>query len=136
MLYRQLLSLPYLLEHVKASGIFLRSTPAIETSVAPIVQPVILCGHSHVHRTVSLTSGKLIVNPGSVGLPAYTMEIPVSYAMESGSPHARYAFLHRMRNKWQVEQVLVPYDWEDAARVACGNQRADWAEWLTTGRAR
>jgi predicted phosphodiesterase len=126
----------YLLEQVAAFGVFLRSTGAIATSVAAIAHPVILCGHSHIPRTVSLTPGKLIVNPGSVGLPAYTMETPVPYAMESGSPHARYALLYRVRNTWQVEHVQVPYDWEEAAKVARDNQRADWAEWLTTGRAR
>jgi len=127
---------PYLLEQVEASGVYLRSTRAIEASVADIAHPVILCGHSHVPRTVFLPQGKLIVNPGSVGLPAYTMEAPVPYAMESGSPHARYALLHWMRNAWQVEHVQVPYSSEVAARVAGDNQRADWAQWLTTGRAR
>lgn len=127
---------PYLLEQVEASGVCLRSTGEIEASVADIAQPVILCGHSHVPRTVSHPQGKLIVNPGSVGLPAYTMETPFPYAMESGSPHARYALLHRMQNAWQVEHVQVPYSSELAATVARGNQRADWAEWLTTGRAR
>ncbi len=127
---------PYLLEQVEASGVFLRSTRTIEASVAAVAQPVILCGHSHVPRTVSLPQGKLIVNPGSVGLPAYTMETPVPYAMESGSPHARYALLSRVRNAWQVEHVQVPYSSEVAARVAHGNQRSDWAAWLTTGRAR
>jgi len=127
---------PYLLEQVEACGVLLRSTRAIEASVASIAQPVILCGHSHVPRTISLPQGKLIVNPGSVGLPAYTMQTPVPYAMESGSPHARYALLHRMQNAWQVEHVQVPYSSEHAATVARGNQRSDWAEWLITGRAR
>ena len=127
---------PYLLEQVEASGVFLRSTRAIEASVANIAQPVILSGHSHVPRTVYLPQGKLLVNPGSVGMPAYTMETPIPYAMESGSPHARYAVLSKMGNKWQVEHVQVPYDWEHAANVARGNQRPDWAGWLATGRAR
>jgi len=127
---------PYLLEHVEASGVWLRNTHEIEASIAAIVQPVILCGHSHVPRTVVLPQGKLIVNPGSVGLPAYTMETPVPYVMESGSPHARYALLHWKEHGWQVEHVQVPYAWEQAAQVAHGNQRADWAQWLTTGRAR
>jgi predicted phosphodiesterase len=127
---------PYVLEQVDASGVHLRSTRAIEASVAAIAHPVILCGHSHVPRTVSLPQGKLIVNPGSVGLPAYTMETPVPHAMESGSPHARYALLYRMQNGWQVEHVQVPYCWQEAASVAEDNQRADWAQWLTTGRAR
>ncbi len=69
-------------------------------SISAIVQPVILCGHSHVPRTVALPHGKLIVNPGSVGLPAYTMETPAHYMMESGSPHARYALLHQTQQGW------------------------------------
>ena len=127
---------PYLLEQVEGSGVVLRSTPDIATSVATIAQPIILSGHSHVPRTVYLPQGKLIVNPGSVGMPAYTMEKPVPYAMESGSPHARYALLHKVGNSWQVEHVQVPYDSEHAASVAREHQRPDWAEWLSTGRAR
>ncbi len=131
---------PHLLEQVTNAGVFLRSSPDIEASVADIAQPVILCGHSHVPRTVALPSGKLIINPGSVGLPAYTEstveEVPVFHSMESGSPHARYAILHRMRNEWQVEHIQVPYDWNHAAHVAQDNQRSDWAEWISTGRAR
>lgn len=126
---------PYLLEQVGVGGVFLRSTRAIAASVTAIAQPVILCGHSHIPRTVYLPQGKLIVNPGSVGLPAYTMETPVPYAMESGSPHARYAILNKLLHGWQVEHVQVPYDWEYAASVARSNQRSDWAEWLATGRA-
>jgi len=127
---------PYLLEQVESSGVVLRSTAALAASVAAIPQPVVLSGHSHVPRTVALPRGKLIVNPGSVGLPAYTMETPIPYAMESGSPHARYALLHRAAHSWQVEHVRVPYDWEQAARAARAHQRPDWAEWLSTGRAR
>jgi diadenosine tetraphosphatase ApaH/serine/threonine PP2A family protein phosphatase len=127
---------PYLLEEVSASGIVhLRSTPAIAASVAAIAEPLILCAHSHLPRTIALPAGKLIVNPGSVGLPAYTMDVPIPYAMESGSPHARYALLTRTSHSWQVEHVQVPYDWEHAAEVARGNQRSDWAVWLATGRA-
>ncbi|MDQ2907676.1 MAG: metallophosphatase family protein [Chloroflexota bacterium] len=131
-----LFDVPYLLEQVEAAGVFLRSTRAIEASVAAIAQPVILSGHSHIPRTVSLPSGKLLVNPGSVGLPAYTMETPFPYAMESGSFHARYALLSKMSHSWQVEHIQIPYASEDAANAARSRQRSDWAEWLTTGRAR
>ena len=118
------------------SGVWLRNTREIEASISAIVQPVILCGHSHVPRTVALPQGKLIINPGSVGLPAYTMETPIPYAMESGSPHARYALLRRMQNGWQVEHIQVPYPSEQAAAAARSNQRPDWAQWLAAGRAR
>ncbi len=124
---------PYLLEEVTPSGVFLRNPSAIATSVAKIPQPVILSGHSHVPRTVSLPQGKLLINPGSVGMPAYSME---TYGMESGSPHARYVLLHQTQHGWQVEHIQVPYAWEQAAQTARDNRRADWAQWLTTGRAR
>jgi len=100
----------YLLEEVTPSGVFLRSASAIATSVAEITQPVILSGHSHVPHTVSLPQ-KLLINPGSVGMPAYTMETPVPYVMESGSPHARYALLSQKQHGWQVEHIQVPYSW-------------------------
>jgi predicted phosphodiesterase len=127
---------PYLLEQIEASGsVVLRSTPEIEASVADITQPVILCGHSHLPRAVYLPQGKLIINPGSVGLPAYTMDTPVPHAMESGSPYAKYAILSKAGSGWQVEHILVLYEWEQAANIARNNHRLDWAEWLATGRA-
>lgn len=110
-----------------------RLSSAITTSVAEIAQLVILSGHSHIPCTVSLPQGKLLINPGSVGMPAYSME---TYGMESGSPHAHYALLHQKQHGWQVEHIQVPYAWEQAAQVARANQRTDWAQWLTTGRAR
>ena len=131
-----LFNAPYLLEQIEPTGVFLRSTRDIESSVTEIAQPVILCGHSHIPKTVALPSGKLIVNPGSVGLPAYTMDVPFPYAMESGSPHARYALIHKVETTWQVEHIQISYDWEYAATIARNNQRDDWAEWLMTGRAR
>jgi predicted phosphodiesterase len=127
---------PYLLEEVSPSGaVRLRSMSAIEASVAAIPQTLILSGHSHLPRTVSLPSGTLLVNPGSVGLPAYTMDEPFPYAMESGSPHARYAILTKTSTSWQVEHIEQPYDWDRAAAVAREHGRPDWATWLTTGRA-
>ncbi len=131
---------PHLLEQVTNAGVFLRSTSDIEASAADITQSVILCGHSHVPRTVAISQRRLIVNPGSVGLPAYTEEtveeIPVFHSMESGSPHARYAILHRTQDAWQVEHIQVAYDWDHAAHIALSNQRPDWAKWISTGRER
>ena len=84
---------------------------------------------------VSLAGGPLIVNPGSVGLPAYTDDLPCSHAMEAGSPHARYALLTKTVAGWHVELMQAPYDHERAARLALENGRPDWAQWLRTGRA-
>ena len=37
---------------------------------------LLLCGHTHIPRTVALPDRSLVVNPGSVGLPAYTEDTP------------------------------------------------------------
>ena len=50
---------------------------------------VIACGHSHVPRLVHLPDGTAIVNPGSVGLPAYTDDGLPPHISETGSPLAR-----------------------------------------------
>jgi predicted phosphodiesterase len=125
----------YLLETVTAQGVFLSDTDTIMTHLRDVRQEVVLCGHSHVPRTAWLPDRRLIVNPGSVGIPAYTEDLPHPHAMEAGSPHARYAILTRSLESWMVEQVAVPYAWEAAAAVARRNGRADRARWIETGRA-
>ena len=77
----------------------------------------------------------MIINPGSVGLPSYSDDQPYPHVMETGTPQARYAVLTRNAAGWEVEQVSVAYDHEQAAAVAERNGRSDWAAWLKTGRA-
>ena len=57
---------------------------------------VVLCAHSHQPRIAHGPGGLLIVNPGSVGCPAYADPTPPSpHVSETGSPHARYVLLAR-----------------------------------------
>ena len=93
-----------------------------------------MCGHSHVPRSIYLQSGKLIINPGSVGLPAYADSYPYPHNMETGTPHARYCIISRNGKQWWIENVSVPYDWEKAALLARENGRPDWENWLRHGR--
>jgi len=60
---------------------------------AGIRERIILCGHSHVNRVVYLSNDKIILNPGSVGLPAYLGNGEHRFAMESMTPHAKYAIV-------------------------------------------
>ena len=94
---------------------------------------VILCGHTHVPRVMRLADGRLVVNPGSVGLQAYDDVHPHAHVIANGSPHARYALLERSDDGWRVELRSVPYDWEAAARRAQEGNRPDWAIALRTG---
>lgn len=95
---------------------------------------LILCGHSHVPRVLVLDDGRLVVNPGSVGLQAFDDTHGNAHVVENGSPHARYALLTRRPTGWQVELRAVPYEHERAAALAESNGRHDWADALRTGR--
>ena len=97
---------------------------------------LILCGHDHTPGHVYLPDGRLVVNPGSVGLQAYTDDQPHNHAISCGSPHARYAVVTRIGAGWSVEQVAVEYSWDSAAETASANSREDWAHWLRTGLAK
>jgi predicted phosphodiesterase len=94
---------------------------------------LILCGHTHVPR-VAQVRGITIVNPGSVGLPAYDDVHPFKHYVETGSPHARYAIVQKMQRGWHTELRSVPYDVEPMARMAEQRDRPDWAVALRTGR--
>lgn len=123
----------YWLEFVHRKG---RMLPApleeIEAEAAGFDYPVLLCGHSHIQRLVMLADGRLVLNPGSVGCPAYRDDKPLQY-MFAGSPHARYALLDRQNGVWSASFRAVPYDHHEASARAGANGRADWAEGLATG---
>lgn len=95
--------------------------------------PVVLCGHSHVPRVV-VVEGCLVVNPGSVGLPAYDDGHPYPHWVETGSPLARWAVIAPGPHGWQAALRATPYDHEQAAQQAERHGRGDWADALRTGR--
>lgn len=120
----------YLLEEAPLHGQQLRSADEITALLGDTPARLVLCGHSHLPRSVGLPDGRLVVNPGSVGLPAYRDNQP-PHAMETGSPQARYALVESRGDQWGVELVAVPYDFQQAIRRARDNDRDDWARWLT-----
>jgi putative phosphoesterase len=124
----------YLLEEVSSLHPVVRSDEEVRRLLNGANQPLVLCGHSHLPRLVRLAAGQLLVNPGSVGLPAYEDESPVPHRMETFSPHSSYAILECAPDGWEVELHRVPYDWEEAARCARSRGREDWARSLLTGR--
>lgn len=124
----------YLLETVVSGRPALDAEDAIAPRLAGIgAARVVLCGHTHVPRVVTV-GGVLIVNPGSVGWQAYTDSDPLPHAVETGSPHARYALLTRSGGGWSAELRALPYDWETAARQAERHGRTDIAHAARTGR--
>ena len=124
----------YLLEDVGSVRPVVRPEAEIMRLLGGVRQPVILCGHSHIPRVVRLSNGQTIVNPGSVGLPAYDDDQPVVHFMETYSPHASYAILEKGSREWHVSLHRVAYDWDEAARQARSLGAHDWAEGLACGR--
>ena len=125
----------YLLREVLAVGCRLLPTAAVAHRLQSIAQPIVLCGHDHLPALLCLPDGRHVVNPGSVGLPAYRDHLPFPHIMETGSAHARYSIVTRLRSGLEVENVAVPYDWQSAAAAATQNGRPDWAKYLSTGQA-
>lgn len=84
--------------------------------------PVLLCGHTHIPRAVRLRDGRLILNPGSVGVQ-----------FNHGSPDARYATIERRDGRYYPSFHAVPYDHFAAARQAASNGFPRWRDALVTG---
>ena len=124
----------YLLEEMNKNGAILKNEKNIMDQLQNIEQKIIVCGHTHIPRVVYLANGKIVINPGSVGLPAYKDELPVMHKMESGTPHAKYVVIEKVLGEWTIEQISVPYNWEEAAELAVQQERYDWAQALKTGK--
>jgi predicted phosphodiesterase len=123
----------YLLEDVSSGRPLLRTPSEIAGLLGAVMQPVALCGHTHIPRLVQLAHGPLILNPGSVGLPAYDDDKPVPHFMETYSPHAQYAILEKTPSGWDVSFHRVAYDHGAAAAAARKLGRDDWARGIEAG---
>jgi putative phosphoesterase len=126
-----------MLETVEIDGQRPASSAEIEGRAGGFAARLIACGHTHVPRMARTLDGRVIVNPGSVGLPAYDEPNPLTrpelYYVENGSPHASYAIVEEADEGWQVSFHRIAYDWESAAACAERNHRPEWAHALRTG---
>jgi predicted phosphodiesterase len=123
----------YLAEIVTPAGVRLRDPDELDRMLGVTDARGILCGHSHVPRLLHSRSGRWILNPGSVGLPAFEDDTPFPHAMVSGSPHARYAVVELEGRDPRVLHLSVDYDVAAAASAARRRGREDWGHWLTLG---
>jgi predicted phosphodiesterase len=124
----------YLLREVRSTGSRRRGCREVQTILGDTESSLVACGHDHLPGLMVLANGTTVVNPGSVGLPAYRDDEPHPHAMETGSPHAHYSVISEARCGISVTDRAVAYDWQSAAEVAESNGRPDWAWWLRTGR--
>lgn len=126
--------LEYFLETVAPDDFRAATQPEIDARLGDVDAALIACGHTHVPRMARASSGQLIVNPGSVGLPAYDDIHPHPHAVETGSPNARYAIVDKRDGDWTCRLISVPYDHTSMAALALANGRPDWSHALATGR--
>jgi putative phosphoesterase len=99
----------------------------VEARAVGVDYPVLVCGHTHVQRTLRLEDGRLLVNPGAVGLPFL-----------QGSTDARYGIIERRGSEWSVEFFAIPYDratpMDQARRLGFpGFAKALQTGWATLG---
>jgi putative phosphoesterase len=87
------------METLTDDGVQFNAREHVEALAAGVDHPVLLCGHTHVPRTLRLSGGRLVVNPGSVGLPFLL-----------GSPDARYAIIEKRDGEWSAELMAIAYD--------------------------
>ena len=122
------------LDYVTSDG-GVRASPidVIEAAAEGINAQVILCAHTHIPKVVRLRDGRMVVNPGSIGLPGYDGQMPFSYVVELGTPHACYAILELTRRGWSATIRYVPYDTTAMAALARSKGMLTWASAIATG---
>lgn len=126
--------LTYLLETIVPTGVRPATQDEVLARVGDCDARLILCGHSHQPRAMLLDDGRLVVNPGSVGLQAYEDDHIHPHRVENGAPHARYAIFQRDGTSWSFDFIAVPYDWDAESQRAARNGNQAWTRPLRTGR--
>jgi predicted phosphodiesterase len=123
----------YLLEDIVQGRLVRAPADTIAGRLGRADAALVLCGHSHQQHMVRLPDGPIILNPGSVGLPAYRDPSGIPHVSEVGSPHARYALVSRDNGSMTIELVSLDYDHASAAKRAAANGNPAWAHALATG---
>lgn len=124
----------YLLEDVSDGSPRVRDEKKIVELLTGNDYPVVICGHTHIPRLIQLSSGQIIINPGSVGLQAYSDDYPANHSMENYSPQASYVILRENNGHLKVDFIRIPYDHHSATQKAAEMARKDWSFSLMTGR--
>jgi predicted phosphodiesterase len=125
----------YLLDEITGHRLARAPLDKITQRLGSFNARIVLVGHSHRPGMVKLETGVTIINPGSVGCPAYHDPTGRPHFSETGTPHARYAIVEDDGGSEDpaVTFSALSYSHEDAARRAEANDRPEWAHALRTG---
>jgi putative phosphoesterase len=120
----------YFFEYIKNGRVNVYETEEIKNRVQKIKTKYIGCGHSHIERIMTIDD-QILINPGSVGLPAYSDNEP-KHKIETLNNRAKYIEV----NENEIVVNYIKYDYKIAAKQARKNNREDWAYSIETGRAK
>jgi len=111
-----------------------RPLDEVTQRAARIESAMMLCGHTHQPRIARLPDGRMIVNPGAVGCPAY-LDTSVSphFIQQTGSPDARYAIISQTGDQWAADLIAVPYDPTQMVKLARDKKADSWVQAITSG---
>ncbi|MDF2772120.1 MAG: putative phosphoesterase [Geminicoccaceae bacterium] len=124
----------YLLEDKIDGRLALAPAATVAERLGDVTAELVLCGHSHTQHVATVGPNRLVLNPGSVGLPRYAGNADAAMN-EAGSPHARYAIATRRAGRWSVELFALAYEWDAVADRAARNGRAEFGlQFLGTSR--
>jgi putative phosphoesterase len=123
----------FFLESVEPGRLRAAGAAEVAARLGEVAAAVVVCGHSHVPRIMRSARGQLLVNPGSVGQPAWEDELPVYHVVENGAPDARYAIIEQAGGHWSAQLIAVPYDHAAMALLARRHGRPDWEPILRYG---
>jgi len=123
----------YFLETVDAAQVRPATQREVDRRLGKVGAIMVACGHTHLPRSIRASTGTLIVNPGSVGLPAYDDVHPHPHVIETGSPDARYAIVDQQGTRLTATLISVPYPFRAMAQLAAARRRPDWACALASG---
>ena len=111
-----------------------RDLTEVQSQLGKTDATLIGCGHTHTPTLLRLPNGPTIVNPGSVGCPAFNdTRVDPPFIHQMGAPDARYAVVEKVDDKWRADLLAVPYDPSEMAELARAKGEEDWARALETG---
>ncbi len=120
----------------EAGDVLPRPMDQIAGAAAGIDARLILCAHTHLPALLQLPTGQILLNPGSVGCPAYSDVAPVPHVVQTRTPAATWALVERDGAGFRIAHRHVFYDTARMVAAARGNGRDEWAAGVGTGMIR
>lgn len=117
----------YFLEKIINNQIEVKSYHEIKKIISKINKKYICFGHSHLERIIKMDA-QILINAGSVGLPAY-LETEPNHKIETFNNYAKYIVIEDKN----IEICNVEYDYKISCKRAKENNRDDWSKYIEYG---